>query len=467
MFGRPRTSKQQNRRSLARPKGYGGWNITDPLVIAMVPRLRLSLILIALTAGLLLGLLSAGQMAAAQRPSLVALHTVSGINVDVTAETAVAARQQAIVTAQIRAFRVLMQRLTLLNAGDLPVIERDRLERLIKDFEISGERSSSVQYLGEFTVRFIPDQVRRYLRETGIGFSEAFRPPILVLPIIQDDRGTRLWDDPNPWLDHWQDRSGQVDLLTLIAPRGGLEDLVTSNVDQALTGDLQALKAMRERYRTEAVLVAVARLVPATDITPLRLAIEFREYGRAIRPDGPREGERVFGFIDATQLTLAAGADEDANGLLARGRDVVIQRLATTWKQETVVALSNEFGRITVALPVASLGEWQQAQRRLSQEGAISRITVLSMAVDRVRLALDHLGSVSELRRVLAQRGLRLSPEPLSLDPALSPSIDTGLLDSQPRLVDGPTGPQGAVQAPGAGSVLVSEPIYLLTITGG
>ncbi|MBV6632239.1 MAG: DUF2066 domain-containing protein [Alphaproteobacteria bacterium] len=429
--------------------------------------MRFPLILIALTAGLFLAIADAGRIAHAQKPSLVALHTVAGIDVDVTADTAVAARDQAIATAQNLAFRVLMQRLTLLNAGDLPVIERERLDQLIKDFEISGERSSSVQYLGTFTVRFIPDQVRRYLRETGIGFSEAFRPPMLVLPIIQDERGIRLWDAPNPWLGTWQDRNGQVGQLTLIAPRGGLEDLVTSNVDQALNGDLQALKAMRERYRTEAVLVAVARLVPATDTNPLRLAIEFREYGRAIRPDGPREGERIFGFIDATQLTLAAGADENPTALLTRGRDAVIQQLTTAWKQETVVALSNEFGRITVALPVGSLGEWQQAQRRLAQEGAISRVTVLSMAKDRVRLALDHLGSVGELRRVLAQRGLRLSPEPLSLDPALSPSIDTGLLNSQPRLVDGPTGPQGAIDAPGQGSVLVSEPTYLLTLTGG
>lgn len=433
----------------------------------MVPSLRLPLILIAVTAGLALAGLNAARPALAQQPSLVALHTVGGVNVDVTADTAVAAREQAIATAQIQAFRILMQRLTLLNAGDLPVIERERLGKLVKDFEISGERTSSVRYLGEFTVRFIPDQVRRYLRETGIGFSEAFRPPMLVLPIIQDERGTRIWDDPNPWLDVWQNRSGQVGQLTLLAPRGGLEDLVTTNVDQALSGDVQALKAMRERYRTESVLVAVARLVPATDTTPLRLAVEYREYGRLIRPDGPREGERIFGFIDATQLTLAAGAAENAATLLNRGRDAVIQRLTTTWKQETVVALSNEFGRITVALPVSSIGDWQQAQRRLSQEGAISRVTVLSMAKDRVRLALDHLGSVGELRRVLDQRGLRLSPEPLSLDPALSPSIDTGLLDSQPRLIDGPTGPQGQVKGPGQGSVLVSEPTYLLTLTGG
>lgn len=391
-------------------------------------------------------------------PSLATLHTVSGINVDVTARNAVQAREQAIAQAQNRALSILLQRLTLLDSVGASKLAEANPGNLVENFEIAGERSSNVRYLGEFTVQFKPQEVRRFLRENGVGFSEAFRPPMLVLPVLQGDFGNRLWDSPNPWRDIWQNASGQYQLLSLMIPSGGLNDMVAGNVDQVMAGSEEAIVNLRNRYGAESVLVAAARVIPASDTAPLRLAVEYTEFGRAIRGEGVRAGERIFGLIDTTSITLSANAGESETELMYRARAAVLDRLNRAWKQASVVTLSTESGRINMAVAISSLGEWRQVQRLLSSETAISGVTILSMAKNRARIAVDHLGSVGELRRLLAQKGLNLSAEALSVDP----SLDGDLTRSQPRLIDPVT---NAINDPQRQGAVISTPTYLLTLS--
>ena len=141
-----------------------------------------------------------------------------------------------------------------------------------------------------------------------------------------------------------------------------------------------------------------------------------------------------------------------------RARAAVLDRLTRAWKQASVVTLSTESGRINMAVAISSLGEWRQVQRLLASETAISGVTILSMAKNRARIAVDHLGSVGELRRLLAQKGLNLSAEALSVDP----SLDGDLTRSQPRLIDPVT---NAINDPQRQGAVISTPTYLLTLS--
>ncbi|MEO0392930.1 MAG: DUF2066 domain-containing protein [Pseudomonadota bacterium] len=393
-------------------------------------------------------------------PSLQALHTVAGINIDVTADDAVQAREQAISAAQRAGLSVMIIRLTQQSpdtarqiAATLPT---DELAPLVSNFQVAGERSSAVRYIGQFTVEYRPERMRRFFRAQGIAFTEALRPPMLVLPIWQGDFGDRLWDSPNPWFDSWSRRDGLQDLLSFRTPSGGLADMQAGNVDQVLIGQPAALTTLRDRYGTESVTVMPARLLPATNTTPLRLAVEYREYGLTINEDPGRRGERVFGLIDSNRLTVTAAPGEDERRLIGRATQLVIDRLNTSWKQQNIVALSGGGGRIAVAVAIDNLAAWRRVQQQLSAETAITGVTILSLAKNRARVALDHLGSVGDLRRLLAQRGLTLSAEPLSLDPSLG-----GVLSrTQPGSGSAALNPRPDTAEP---DLVVTEPTYLLT----
>ena len=80
------------------------------------------------------------------------LFTVEGVTVDVTAENAVAARDEAFMKAQRDAFAVLAKRMVAEGqAGNVGVPDDDTLSSFVKDFEVTNEKLSAVRYIGTYT----------------------------------------------------------------------------------------------------------------------------------------------------------------------------------------------------------------------------------------------------------------------------------------------------------------------------
>src|SRR5690348_8790050 len=156
---------------------------------------------------LVLAAASAAPAARAQNASPTDIFTVANVPVDATAKSAAAAREAARIDGQRRAFRTLLERLTLAaDRNRLPRLSDARITDMIRDFEVANERRSTVRYLADYTFRFRPDQVRQVLRNAGIPFAETISKPVTVLPILTQGSSSVLWDDPNPWRDAWASR---------------------------------------------------------------------------------------------------------------------------------------------------------------------------------------------------------------------------------------------------------------------
>src|SRR3982750_3742865 len=81
--------------------------------------------------------------------------SVEGIAVDVTADSAQAARDKALVQAQRKAFDQLMQ--TLVQPQDLaraPKVSDAQIADMVLDFDIESEKTSAVRYIGKLNFRF-------------------------------------------------------------------------------------------------------------------------------------------------------------------------------------------------------------------------------------------------------------------------------------------------------------------------
>ena len=76
--------------------------------------------------------------------------TVADIHVDVTAKTAVAARKQALLDGEKRAFEFLLKRLTMrIDHKRLPVLPAKEISSYVQDFGVKNEKNSQVRYLAE------------------------------------------------------------------------------------------------------------------------------------------------------------------------------------------------------------------------------------------------------------------------------------------------------------------------------
>ena len=99
------------------------------------------------------------------------VYSVTDVAVDVTADSAAHARDQAITQAQRLAFGQLLERIGV-DAAVGAKLSDDDIATLVQNFEVQNERTSSVRYLGIFTVQFKPNAVRTYLSGRGTNFTE-------------------------------------------------------------------------------------------------------------------------------------------------------------------------------------------------------------------------------------------------------------------------------------------------------
>ena len=191
------------------------------------------------------------------------LLTVSGVDVDVTGDSAADARSAAFSVGQRKAFdKLLGQLVDPASAAALAPLSDDQISAMVADFEIESEQTSSVRYIGVLTYRFYADPVRQYLSGTGARFTATRSPPVLVVPVLTQDESSILWDEGNPWLAAWAQHGGGG-LVPVRVPIGDIEDIAAVDAERALGGDLAALDALARRYGAADTLVAEARINPA------------------------------------------------------------------------------------------------------------------------------------------------------------------------------------------------------------
>src|SRR4029079_16874589 len=118
-----------------------------------------------------------------------------------SAESATAARDLAMTQGRPAAWTKLFRRLTATAQwSKQPQLDDNALIRLVRSFEVSGERRSTTRYLAEATYHFNPVGVRAVLRQANIPYTETRSRPALVIPVIAGKPG---FDPASPWAKAW------------------------------------------------------------------------------------------------------------------------------------------------------------------------------------------------------------------------------------------------------------------------
>lgn len=344
------------------------------------------------------GLLLAG-FAIVSAPASADVFTVRGVAVDVTAKTAAAARDRALIAGRRDARDRLFARLTPRDESRrLPRPEGAGLDDLIASFEVANEKTSPVRYLAELTFHFDRQAVRDLLRRAGIPFAETRSRPSLVLPIYRLAGAASLWDEPNPWRQAWAGLADPDSLAPLVLPAGDLTDIATIGAEQALAANAARLDAIARRYGTANVLLAIAdlRMDPARGLPVIDLRARWF---------GDTAPERVL--IDG----IAADSREDISPALAAAAAKVADWVVESWKRDNLLRFDRE-GEMTLSVPLAGLEDWLDIRSRLAQVAVIQSGALLEISRDEAHLALRYIGDDAQLRVALAQRALRLSRGP-------------------------------------------------------
>ncbi|RDD62799.1 DUF2066 domain-containing protein [Ferruginivarius sediminum] len=323
------------------------------------------------------------------------VYTIERVAVDVTADSAAAARERALARGHEAAFRRLIDRLVPEErASSVSVPSYDSIANMVRDFEVFDERTSSVRYLAELRIRFQPQAVRRFLRGRGVTFAETQSKPVVVLALYGAAGDAVLWEEPNPWRAAWAAAAPSTGLVPFVIPFGDLADIRAISAAEALDNDGAALDRIEERHGAGDVLVTQA--IPAGDAQAGQASAQI-----ITSRIGTAAQERTF--VD----NVRQREGESLEDMLGRAVAKVAREVEEAWKRANLLRFEAEQG-MSVEVPIAGLDEWVSVRRRLESIPLIGAASLRLMTRDLAEVDLTYYGDTEQLRLALAQSDLTL-----------------------------------------------------------
>lgn len=327
------------------------------------------------------------------------LFTVHGVRVDVTAESAVAARTQAFEKAQQDAFKMLAERLLPEeDARNFEAPPSATISPMVKDFEITGEQLSRVQYIGTYTFRFKDQAIRNFFADKNVSFSDVRSKPVLILPFYQIGTKVTLWGENNPWLAAWGRTDTRQGLVPVQVPIGDIADVGDISDSQALTYNSVNLHNMISRYGAGEAIIVMAQPKWETSL-----------------PDGEPNNLDVMiyrtdtgapAFVKTISATNADKSGEET--IFDTAVRMTRQAFQSDWKNKTSVQMG-EKSTLKAFVRFDSLREWSETQKALRKVSGISYMRVVRLNPKQAEIELTYGGSEDRLRLSLSQADISLS----------------------------------------------------------
>jgi hypothetical protein len=324
------------------------------------------------------------------------VFTVEDVAVDATAESAAAAREKAMTTAQQTALNRLFDRM-------VPRDQRASVSRpaaaeigdLVRDFAVNGEKTSAVRYLANLSVRFRPDDIRALLRSAGVPFAETMSKPVVILPLLKSRTDLQLWEETNPWRQAWADL-GRDGLVPFVVPVGDLDDVVAIDAERAQRGDRKALAAIAERYKAGTVIVATA---------------EPREQdGRTSAVQITSARFTASGDDDRTEVSTVSAGGQAGDAIWQRAAASMAEGIEDAWKRANLIRFDNERS-LVATVRLNALSDLVEIRKRLSGVSFLRSYEVVYLARDAAQFRLNFFGDEPQLAIALAQSDLTLEQD--------------------------------------------------------
>jgi hypothetical protein len=343
---------------------------------------------------------------------LPSVFTVANVRVEAEAADAVEAKRRATQMAEMRAFRLLVSRLTDFRAQaripDLPVEE---VERLVSDIDIRGEGVSGTGYVANFGVTFSERAASAFFARYNIIPILDRGPEILIVPVYIEDGVTKT-ADRNPW------RSAllALDLTHALVPAKVApvrNDLTAAIANAYVANPASGVETLKSQYRTTQLLFAVASVDGGGDEIALKLI-----------------GNDASGQLSV--LRKVRGQDAGDEPLLQAAARLAFESVQQRWKltrdsyvpagdnSESSSAGGGVFGgggitSLLVTAQYSGLKEWQTIRARLQNIPGIQNWDLKAVNPRAAQISFDFPGGAERLSAMAAGQGLSVENSPEGL----------------------------------------------------
>ncbi len=319
------------------------------------------------------------------------LYEVKDIHVEVSGDSTLAARDNAIKEAQTKAFHDMIARLVSPSEqGVFSATKPEILEDLVQDFEIIDERFSKTRYSATFIVRFKPDSITQIIRAAGIQpAAQADHVKTLVLPVVEDEKGQRLWANDSAWWLAWGNY-GRLEQHRFILPQADAQDrksLSNSWLDNITARDIEPLLS---RYGADRVLIASQIFDHPTPHIDLKI----------LDRQGHLRQERMQ--FSAKQLENLPHLVEE------------VAEVASNTNSLGISPVKSARHEVIARFLITSHAQWQKALSSVRHLVGSHNVTPVFLSKNEARVRILFEGSTDELEENLAAMGLKVTLETTS-----------------------------------------------------
>lgn len=299
------------------------------------------------------------------------VYTISGIPVDETAETVIDAQLAAFSSAKLIGARQMIERITLTQdraAAPQLMIDQATADLLAAAVDVEEETRGAGRYRGRLAVVFNPVNVRAFLEQNGVAYTDQQAATAVVIPV-----SSLAYEFD--WNSAWPDRSSGQLAPTVTSRSFGY----TSDVDWPV------LASEAQLYGASRAVIAQLLGVPGSHRVELTV----------VTASGRQSLGRTPVVATMNEAVSAAG-----------------DLLDEVWKRASVV---RETGRTEVQATVlyTSMAEWNTLRGALAQSPLISEFTTKAVARDGAVVSFIFAGDGTRLISDLRDRGVSITAEPI------------------------------------------------------
>ena len=313
------------------------------------------------------------------------VYQVTGVTVDVTANDASKARQQAFNKAQRDAFDILLSRMLLstedtVNLANLSFTE---ITTLIQDFEVINEKSSSVRYIATLSFQFKADAVKNLFRQYNIDFVETVSDRTLLLPIFSEGDKDVLFEERNFWLNTWKTDLPNFSFLTPILPLGDIEDIESVLfIDNTLQIEGNSYRFLSDKYQISKVI-----LVKLSKIEANFSKIEITTFTK----EGLANSEEIMLDLPFSSYQALVNA--------------TIAHLDRQWKMEHVIN-NNSVNSAKIFVTFENSATWYEIRQKISKISLIEKLDIIRIANHQIDLEIQFNGTNDKFIQAIRNTGL-------------------------------------------------------------
>lgn len=309
------------------------------------------------------------------------------VSVDVTAESVVDAKKQAMNKARRDALNeVLLSISSNQSVQELNKLNDNQIQHFIAGVMVLMEKSSNVRYIADLRVSINEDVLKAYLAENNLPMVVSEEQTVLVVPLLEQIDGTLdLWSDANFWRQAFSDRK---DI------RKG--NLILHDIDKNL-GNITAVEANRIYDMTDAEFGDLAGFNNVEEVYVLRYSLKD---GKVYVKSFPNREVNEVVIGDATPQDMI-------EAVLPFFKDVKKAAKLENWEDNAEIV--NQ--KIEVVYSYTKLSEWLSLKRFLEANSQVKDVKVISMANGKVHFSFVYNGVWEKLQANLALSGYKLRDE--------------------------------------------------------